>query len=428
MNYNKSKELFKQAQKLMPGGVNSPVRAFKSVGESPLVLVKGTGAYVFDVDGNKYIDYCASWGPLILGHSHPSVISEIQKTAAKGTSFGAPNPLENELADLVLDAVQSIEKIRFVNSGTEATMSAIRLARAFTGRKKIIKFTGCYHGHSDGLLAESGSGLTTLGIPSSPGVSDETVQHTLNAEFNNLQSVEKLFTEFHNEIAAIIVEPIAGNMGVIPPNSEFLKGLRSITEKNNALLIFDEVITGFRVHYSGAQFLYNIQPDLTCLGKIIGGGLPVGAYGGRAEIMQMIAPEGPVYQAGTLSGNPVAMAAGIATLKELQQSGVYKKLEMLGILMETGLIDIISNVNISTQVSRVGSMICMYFNESPITNYREVLQCDTQRFSKYFNEMLNRGIYLPPSQFETNFISFAHTEEDITKTLTILDEFIHNTT
>ncbi len=425
MENNKSKKLFSLAQALMPGGVNSPVRAFKSVGGSPLVFVKGDGAYVIDADGNKYIDYCSSWGPLILGHAHPKVVSAIQRTAAEGTSFGTPNPLENELAELIIEAIPSMEKIRFVNSGTEATMSAIRLARAYTGKNKIIKFSGCYHGHSDGLLADSGSGLTTLGIPSSPGVSQETVQHTLNAEFNNIESVEHLFTQFPTEIAAVIVEPIAGNMGVIPPKPGFLEGLRKITHRTNSMLIFDEVITGFRVGFGGAQSIYKIQPDITCLGKIIGGGLPVGAYGGRNDVMKMIAPEGPVYQAGTLSGNPMAMAAGIATLKELQNSGVYEILESLGKIMETGLKEILQNSNREVQISRAGSMVCLFFCKTPITNYRDVQQCNTKKFGKYFREMLNRGIYLPPSQFETNFVSLAHKEEDIKKTLNSIKEIIH---
>jgi glutamate-1-semialdehyde 2,1-aminomutase len=417
MDTAKSNQLFNEAQDLLPGGVDSPVRAFRSVGGKPLFIECGEGPYLIDVDGNRYIDYMLSWGPLILGHAHPGVVAVLKEAVDKGTSYGAPSPLEIELARLVQEFIPNIEMLRFVNSGTEATMSALRLARAFTGRNKIIKFEGCYHGHADLLLVKAGSGVATLGLPDSPGVPAATVQDTLVAEFNNLDSVETLFSNYKNDIAAVIVEPVAGNMGVVPPVEGFLQGLRGLATQNEALLIFDEVMTGFRVHPGGAQTLYQVKPDLTTLGKVIGGGLPVGAYGGRREIMQMIAPAGPVYQAGTLSGNPLAMTAGIATLRELSRPGVWDKLEEAGKTLSQGLQHIFESANRMVQQHRAGTMFTLFFNQETVWNWAGVKNSDTEAYGRYFQAMLNNGVYLAPSQFEAGFLSTVHDEEIVAQTL-----------
>ncbi|MEP7199755.1 MAG: glutamate-1-semialdehyde 2,1-aminomutase, partial [Chloroflexota bacterium] len=396
MNTHNSEKLFAEAQRLMPGGVNSPVRAFKSVGGTPRFIARGEGAYLFDVDGNRYIDYVMSWGPLILGHAHPAVVEAIRAQAARGTSYGAPTELEVELARLITHAMPSIEMIRFVNSGTEATMSALRLARAFTGRTKIIKFAGGYHGHADMLLAQAGSGVATLGLPDSAGVPAATVADTLTAPYNNLEAVARLFEANANQIATVIVEPIAGNMGVVPPRDGFLQGLRALTSEHGALLIFDEVITGFRVGLGGAQALYQVRPDMTCLGKIIGGGLPVGAYGGRRDIMQMVAPSGAVYQAGTLSGNPLAMAAGIATLKTLLHENPYSALERQAARLCQGIAAAAESAQIPIWQNRVGSMFTSFFTSEPVTDYASAKKSDTTRYAKFFNAMLDAGIYFAP--------------------------------
>ncbi len=417
MNITKSENLFQEAKQYLPGGVNSPVRAFKGVGGTPLFIERAQGAYMFDADGNKYIDYVGSWGPMIVGHAHPAVLEAVQKAVAKGASYGAPTEVEVELAKMVVEAVPSFEMVRFVNSGTEATMSALRLARAYAKRDKIIKFEGCYHGHADMLLVQAGSGVTTLGLPDSPGVPKETVAHTLVAKYNDLESVKTLFEKYPGQIAAIIVEPIGGNMGVVPPEDGFLAGLKSITQANGALLIFDEVMTGFRVAYGGAQELFDITPDLTCFGKIIGGGFPVGAYGGRREIMEMVAPVGPVYQAGTLSGNPVAMTAGIETLKILQQPDTYKKLDRLSEMLSIGLKEAADKTNIPIYQTRVGAMSCLFFTSGKISDFESAKTSDTARYAKYFHGMLQRGVYFAPSQFEAAFVSLAHSESDIEKTV-----------
>ncbi len=416
----RSKEFFKRALKSIPGGVNSPVRACKAVKADPIFFERGEGAYLIDVDGNRYIDYVCSWGPLILGHAHPEVIANVYFASKKGTSFGAPTWQEVELAELIKSSIPSIEKIRLVNSGTEATMSAIRLARAYTGRKKIIKFEGCYHGHVDSLLVKAGSGLATFGIPATPGIPEELTSHTLNLPFNDFSAVEKAFSEYGKEIAAVIVEPIPGNMGVVLPEKGFLEFLREITLKYKALLIFDEVITGFRIGISGAQGKYGINPDLTCLGKIIGGGLPVGAYGGKEEIMNLISPEGPVYQAGTLSGNPIAVAAGIATLKELLKPGTYEKLEYLSEKLEKGIREVLKELKLSYQVNRAGSMLTLFFTEKEVKDFQTALNSDTEKFAIFWQKMLEEGIYLPPSQFEAWFISLAHGEKEIEKTIAVV--------
>lgn len=417
MDVPKSTELFEEALNLLPGGVDSPVRAFRSVGGNPLFIECGEGPYLVDVDGNRYIDYMLSWGPLILGHAHPEVVSALKSAVDKGTSYGAPSPLEIELARLVQEFMPSLEMLRFVNSGTEATMSALRLARAFTGRNKIIKFEGCYHGHADLLLVRAGSGVATLGLPDSPGVPAATVQDTLVAEFNNIESVEALFEQYPDGIAAVIVEPVAGNMGVVPPVDGFLPGLRALADQHQALLIFDEVMTGFRVHPGGAQSLYNVTPDLTTLGKVIGGGLPVGAYGGRREIMQMIAPSGPVYQAGTLSGNPLAMTAGIATLRHLKGPGVWEKLEEAGISLNDGVVALFQQAGIGVHQHRVGTMFTLFFNQEPVWNWTGVKTSDTESYARYFRGMLANGVYLAPSQFEAGFLSTVHDQEIIGRTL-----------
>jgi glutamate-1-semialdehyde 2,1-aminomutase len=414
----RSTRLFLEANLYLPGGVNSPVRAFKSVGRDPLFINRAKGQYVYDVDGNRFIDYVGSWGPMILGHAHPKVIAAIKKAATNGTSFGAPTTYEVEMAKLVRKMMQSIEIVRIVNSGTEAAMSAIRVARAFTNREKIMKFAGCYHGHFDSFLIKAGSGAATFGVPDSPGVPKELAAKTLVAEFNNVGSVERLFEDNKNEIAAIIVEPVAGNMGVVIPEEKFLKNLLEIAHGNGALLVLDEVMTGFRLAPGGAQELYGVKPDLTTFGKIIGGGLPVGAYGGREEIMRMISPDGPVYQAGTLSGNPLAMAAGITQLKMLNgQKSLYKKLEKIGKLLEDGIRDNLKNLGMNYQLNRVGSMFTLFFADEKVRDFSSALKSDTKKFAIYFNEMLKRGIYLPPSQFEAAFISTAHAEDDIERTV-----------
>ncbi len=413
----RSEAAFAEAKRYLPGGVNSPVRAFRSVGGNPVFIEKAQGAYVWDIDGNRYIDYVGTWGPAILGHAHPQVIKRIQEVAESGTSFGAPTLMETEMAQLVIDTVPSIEKVRFVNSGTEAVMSAIRLARAHTGRSKIIKFEGCYHGHSDYLLVKAGSGAATHGVPDSAGVPQTTAAETLNAAFNDLDSVQKLFEAWPNDIAGILLEPVAGNMGCIPPVEGFLEGLRALADQYGACLIFDEVMTGFRVALGGAQERYGVMPDITCLGKVIGGGLPVGAYGGKAEIMAQVAPEGPMYQAGTLSGNPLAMAAGIETLKLLKQPGVYEQLEKTTTKLSLGLMDICEAKGIPHSAHQVGSMTTLFFAEGPIRNYNDVCRFDRERFNRFFWGMLDGGVYLAPSQFETGFVSLAHTWEDVDKTL-----------
>ncbi|MDQ7053803.1 MAG: glutamate-1-semialdehyde 2,1-aminomutase [candidate division KSB1 bacterium] len=421
-----SAALFEEARQYMPGGVNSPVRAFGAVGGTPRFIVKAKGSKIYDVDGQEYIDYVGSWGPMILGHAHPAVIRAVQETAQRGTSFGAPTELEIRLAEKVVHLVPSIDKVRFVNSGTEATMSAIRLARAFTGRNKIIKFAGCYHGHSDFFLAEAGSGLATFGIPNSPGVPESVVNETLIAPYNDLDAVTRLFEQHGKHIAAVIVEPIAGNMGVVPPRNGFLQGLHKLTREQGSLLIFDEVITGFRVHIGGAQALFGVKPDLTCLGKIIGGGLPVGAYGGRAEIMSMVAPEGPVYQAGTLSGNPLAMAAGLATLQELEKPGVYDRLEQSAAALEAGLKTAAEAAQVPVQVHRVGSMLGLFFTTEPVSDYESVKASRADAYRQFFHAMLKEGVYLAPSAFEAAFVSLAHTADDIEKSVHAAEKAIQS--
>jgi glutamate-1-semialdehyde 2,1-aminomutase len=417
-----SENIFNKALQYIPGGVNSPVRAFKGVGGSPLFIKYGKGSKIVDVDGNEFVDYVGSWGPLILGHAHPQVIKAIQKAAEKGTNYGAPTESEVVLAKLICEAMPSIEMVRMVNSGTEATMSAIRLARAFTGRNKIVKFTGCYHGHSDGLLIKAGSGVATLGIPDSPGVPASYASQTLTSPYNDIQSIEQIFARRGNEIAAVIVEPVAANMGLVLPEPGFLESLRKLTVESGALLIFDEVITGFRVAYGGAQSQYKIKPDLTCLGKIIGGGLPVGAYGGRRDIMQLIAPSGPVYQAGTLSGNPIVMAAGIETLKILKNPAIYRQIENRCAVLIKGINDAIRNHHSLASVSTIGSLFTLFFMDKKINNYAAAAKSDTTLYAKFFHRMLEQGIYLPPSQFETAFVSAAHTDEDIRLTIQAVEE------
>jgi glutamate-1-semialdehyde 2,1-aminomutase len=422
MNITKSISLFQDAQKLLPGGVDSPVRAFRAVGGQPLFIDCGKGPYLYDVDGNRYIDYVLSWGPLITGHAHPKVVHAILEVAVKGTSYGAPSPLEIELAKRVMEFMPNLEMLRFVNSGTEATMSALRLARAYTKRDKIVKFDGCYHGHADLLLVQAGSGVATLGLPDSPGVPADTVKDTLVADFNSLESVEVLFKKYPEQIAAVIVEPVAGNMGVVPPKAGFLEGLRIVTEREGTLLIFDEVMTGFRVHRGGAQTLYNIRPDLTTLGKVIGGGLPVGAYGGKTEIMQMVAPAGPMYQAGTLAGNPLAMSAGLATLDLIWEDRVWDEMEARGRQMDEGIASAANKAGVPIQQTRVGTMRTTFFSETQPSDWNTVKVADKARFAKFFQKMLENGVYLAPSQFEAGFLSILHDESVIAATLEAVEE------
>lgn len=416
-SYQKSQALFAKAQRVIPGGVNSPVRAFKSVDMNPPFIARGDGSRMWDVDGNEYIDYVCSWGPLILGHRHPAVVQALQHCLERGTTYGAPTDLEVNLAEKVADALPAVEMVRMVNSGTEATMSALRLARAYTKRNKIVKFEGCYHGHHDSLLIKAGSGALTHGVPTSPGVPEDIAGNTLNARYNDLELLEKIFTGVGSEIAAVIVEPLAGNMGVVPPTEGFLQGLRSLCDKYGALLIFDEVITGFRLSYGGAQTYYNVRPDLTCLGKIIGGGLPVGAYGGPREIMQMISPAGPVYQAGTLSGNPLAMTAGIATLEQLQQPGVYEELDRKSALLAQGLAQAAQAANVTVSFNRTESLQTCFFTREVVRDFATATASDTQRYAIFFRSMLAQGIYLAPSQFEASFVSLAHTDKDVEQTV-----------
>ena len=418
MQLSKSEALFAEAQKYIPGGVNSPVRSFRAVGGTPPFIARGQGAKVWDVDGNEYLDYLGSWGPLVLGHSHPAVVDVLKKTAEGGTSFGAPVEQEVELAKLICNTLPSVDSVRLVSSGTEACMSAIRLARAFTGRDKIVKFAGCYHGHADGLLVKAGSGALTHGVPTSAGVPESYASETLVADYNDMESVEKFFLANPAAIAAIIIEPVAGNMGVVPPSQGFLEALRRITQDNGALLIFDEVITGFRVGLNGAQGLFGVNPDITTMGKIIGGGLPVGAYGGRKDIMEMVAPLGPMYQAGTLSGNPLAVGAGIATLEELQKPGTFERLDTLAQRLTDGITAAFQNAEIPSTVNRVGSMFTGFFNTGPVAGLANAEDSDTEMYGRYFHAMQEQGIYIAPSQFEAGFVSTAHTEADIDTTIT----------
>jgi glutamate-1-semialdehyde 2,1-aminomutase len=402
---------------VIPGGVNSPARAFSAVGGQPLFIDRGEGAYLYDADGNRYIDYVLSWGPLILGHAPRSVAGRLKDAVDQGTSYGAPTELETELAELIIEAMPAVEMVRFVNSGTEATMSALRLARAYTGRDKIVKFVGCYHGHADFLLVQAGSGVATLGLPDSPGVPAGTAQDTITAPYNDLGAVQEAFDAYPDAIAAVIVEPVAGNMGVIPPEDGFLTGLRELTRNNEALLIFDEVMTGFRVAYGGAQELYAVQPDLTTLGKVIGGGLPVGAYAGKEEVMETVAPAGPMYQAGTLSGNPLAMTAGIETLKVLRQPGVFEEIEKKATRLAEGIGEAAEDAGVPIFQTRVGTMFSNYFTSESVIDYDTAKTSDTDRFGRYFHAMLEGGVYIAPSQFEAGFISLAHSDEDIDQTV-----------
>ncbi|MFM7364779.1 MAG: glutamate-1-semialdehyde 2,1-aminomutase [Cuspidothrix sp.] len=420
----KSQDIFAAAQNLMPGGVSSPVRAFKSVGGQPIVFDRVNGAYIWDVDGNKYIDYVGTWGPAICGHAHPEVISALHTALEKGTSFGAPCALENVLAEMVIDAVPSVEMVRFVNSGTEACMAVLRLMRAFTNREKIIKFEGCYHGHADMFLVKAGSGVATLGLPDSPGVPKSATASTLTAPFNDLDAVKALFEENPREIAGIILEPVVGNAGFITPDVGFLEGLRELTQEHGALLVFDEVMTGFRIAYGGAQAKFGVIPDLTTMGKVIGGGLPVGAYGGRREIMSMVAPAGPVYQAGTLSGNPLAMTAGIKTLELLSKPGTYDYLEKITRKLADGLLKIAHDTGHSACGGHISAMFGLFFTPGPVHNYEDAKKSDTAKFGRFHRGMLDRGIYLAPSQFEAGFTSLAHTDEDIEQTLAAAKEVL----
>ncbi len=417
----RSQELFQQAQQLLPGGVNSPVRAFRGVGGTPIFIDAANGPYLYDVDGNRYLDYVQSWGPMILGHAYPSVVEAVVRASKIGFSFGAPTQAENELAQLVIDSVPSIEMVRFVNSGTEATMSALRLARAYTGRSKIIKFSGCYHGHADMLLVQAGSGVATMGLPDSPGVPAEAISNTLIAPYNDAAAVEELFRQYPQEIAAIIVEPVAANMGLVLPLPGFLEKLRDLTHSYGALLIFDEVMTGFRVALGGMQGRVGITPDLTCLGKIIGGGLPVGAYGGPRDIMEHVAPVGNMYQAGTLSGNPLAMAAGIATLTEMRKPGQYEKLEQKSRLLGEGVERVLHETGLGLQFVRIGAMFCLYFTPEPVIDYASAKTSNTAHFARYFWRMVSHGIYLPHSQFEACFLSLALDESMIAETVRCME-------
>ena len=421
MMTDQSARLFTLAKALLPGGVNSPVRACRSVGCDPLFVRRAAGCLITDVNGNEFIDFVGSWGPMILGHAHPEVVEAIQRTAADGTSFGAPCPLEVELADMVCRSVPSLEKVRFVSSGTEATMSAVRLARGYTGRKVVVKFDGCYHGHADTFLVRAGSGVITLGIPGSPGVPEDIVKNTLSIPYNDTVTLERTLRDESLDIACVIVEPVAGNMGVVPPDEDFLQTLRRITSELGIVLIFDEVITGFRLALGGAQERFGITPDLTCLGKIIGGGLPVGAYGGRAEIMDRVAPDGPVYQAGTLSGNPLAMAAGLAMLKVVRRPGFYEKLEEKSDWFAAEMAGILARVGVPTVLNRVGSMMTCFFTPDPVRDYESALRADTDRYGRYFRAMLDGGVWLAPSQFEAAFISAAHGRDHLEKALAVTE-------
>jgi len=417
MNHAKSHSIFARAKELMPGGVNSPARAFGAVGGEPIVMERGKGAYLYDVDGNRYVDYIGSWGPMILGHAHPEVIAAIQDVATRGTSFGAPTPGENELAELIIDAVPSVEKVRLVNSGTEATMSAIRLARGFTGRDKIVKFAGNYHGHVDSLLVAAGSAAATLAVPNSPGVTAGTAKDTIVLKYNDVDSLVQTFAAEGSEIAGVIFEPVVGNMGCVLPSDQFLQALREQTEKAGALLIYDEVMTGFRVAHGGAQSMQGVRPDLTTMGKIVGGGLPIGAYGGRADVMDNILPAGKVYQAGTLSGNPVATAAGCAILRQLRDNPPYARLEELGARLEAGLRSAAIGADIDHRIARVGSMMTFFFSPEEVRSWDEASRCRTDMFAKYFWGLMDRGSYVPCSQYEALFISAAHSDADIDATV-----------
>jgi glutamate-1-semialdehyde 2,1-aminomutase len=417
MKTTRSARLFSEAQRYIPGGVNSPVRAFRSVGGQPRFIERAKGSRLYDVDGNSYIDYVLSWGPMILGHAPAPVIKAIQRAAGNGTSYGAPTDLEVELAKMIRAALPSMEKIRLVSSGTEAVMSAVRVARAFTKRDGVLKFEGCYHGHSDYLLAKAGSGLATLGIPDSPGVPADFARHTLTAPYNDIRTVQQMVKDHRDKLACIIIEPIAGNMGVVPPAPDFLPALRHLATEHGILLVFDEVISGFRVAYGGAQTLYGVTPDLTVLGKIIGGGLPVGAYGGRSEIMDLIAPSGPVYQAGTLSGNPLAVTAGIETLKQLKKPGLYKKLEEKAAALAKGIGEAAKKAGVPITQTQVGSMLCSFFTRGPVVDWSTAKQSDTKRYATFFHRMLDQGVYFAPSQFEAAFLSTAHSPQDIEHTL-----------
>ena len=415
--FDRSKALFKRAAALIPGGVNSPVRAFRAVGGNPLFIEKARGPRIYDADGNAYLDYVLSWGPMILGHAHPRIVKALKKAVEKGTSFGAPTALEIELAELVLKIYPSMEKVRMVNSGTEATMSAIRVARGFTGRDKIIKFEGCYHGHADGLLVKAGSGAMTFGLPDSPGVPRAYAKNTITLPYNDIKAFKAMIEKEWRSLACVIVEPVVGNIGCVLPKPGFLETLRKLTRTHGTVLIFDEVMTGFRVSFGGAQAFYGIDPDMTCLGKVIGGGLPVGAYGGKKEIMSMVSPEGPVYQAGTLSGNPLAMTAGIETIKELSKKGIYRQIEKKSSLLGKGLVDAARRAGVKTRFYRAGSMFCTYFTDKEVIDYTTAKTSDTKKFSKFFSEMLQRGVNLAPSQFEAGFMSLAHTDKDIESTI-----------
>jgi len=426
MQHTKSHRAFQRAVRLMPGGVNSPARAFGGVGGRPIFIDRAAGAYLFDLDGNRYIDLIGSWGPMILGHGHPAVVEAVSAALRRGTSFGAPTEAENQLAELIVEAMPSIEKVRLVNSGTEAAMSAIRLARGFTGRAMIVKFAGNYHGHVDSLLVAAGSSAATLGAPNSPGVTDSVAQDTLVLPYNDPEAVVEAFSRYGEKIAAAIVEPVAGNMGCVPASAEFLAALREAAARCGALMIFDEVMTGFRVAYGGAQSLVNIQPDLTTLGKIIGGGLPVGAYGGRADVMDHVLPAGRVFQAGTLSGNPLATAAGIATLTQLRDANPYPRLEMLSRRLAEGFLGAARRAGVPCQIGRCGSMLTLFMTDRPVVDWTSASACDTQRYAQYFWKMIERGIYLPCSQFEAMFISTAHSEEEIDATVSAAEEALRS--